>query len=205
VLERLTRGRLANWRLPIVISITLAVAQLGGPAAVGALRYQRDAVLQGEVWRLVTGHLVHANAVHLGWNVAGLVLVWLLFAGEYTVGGWLAVMLASTAAIDLGFLWNEPGLEWYVGSSGVLHGMVAAGLIAWLHERRDPLTLAVLGVFVAKLAWEHWRGPLPMTADTIGVPVVHAAHSYGALGGAAAALWLNARRTRAGSMPRRSL
>ncbi len=119
-----------------------------------------------------------------------------LFAGEYSPRGWIAVMLASTAAIDLGFLAFEPQLDWYVGLSGVLHGLMAAGLVAWLVCRRDPLTVGVAALFVGKLAWEHLRGPLPFTAGTLTVPVVHEAHTYGAIGGALCALVLLARRAR---------
>ena len=124
-----------------------------------------------------------------------LVLVFALFASEYSPGEWLAMMLASTAAIALGFLAFEPQLAWYVGLSGVLHGLMAAGLAAWLRVRRDPLTVIVTLLFIAKLAWEHLRGPLPFTAETLSVPVVHQAHTYGAIGGAICALAVLARRT----------
>lgn len=180
----------------MLLAVMLAI-MLGGEPAAAALRYEREAVLQGELWRLLSGHLVHADWAHLAWNVLGVLLVWVLFAGEYTVGGWLAVMLASTAATVLGFLLLEPDLGWYVGLSGVLHGLMAAGLVAWLHTRRDPLTIAVAAVFLAKLAWEHVHGPLPLTAGTLAVPVIHEAHSYGAIGGTLGSLVVTVRTRRA--------
>lgn len=186
-----------DWALPALIALVLLGLALGGEPGAMVLRYEREAVLEGQVWRLLTAHLVHADWAHLAWNVAGLVLVFALFAGEYSRHDWLLVMLASTAAIDLGFLLLEPDLAWYVGLSGVLHGVTAAGLVAWLRERRDPLTIGVAAIFVGKLAWEHLRGALPFTAGTLAVPVIHEAHSYGAIGGALAALVLLARRGRA--------
>jgi hypothetical protein len=33
-------------------------------------------------------------------------------------------------------------------------------------------------------------GPLPFTASTLAIPVIHQAHTYGAIGGAGAALWM---------------
>ena len=89
-----------------------------------------------------------------------------------------------------------PELDWYVGLSGVLHGCMAAGLAAWLARARDPLVLLVAVLFAAKLGWEQWQGPLPFTAGTLALPVIVEAHSYGALGGLAAALVLRARRGR---------
>ncbi len=186
-----------DWALPAVIALVLFGLMLGGEPVAAALRYERGAVLSGEVWRVLTAHLVHADWVHLAWNVGGLALVFALFAGEYSRRDWLLVMLASTVAIDLGFLLLEPGLAWYVGLSGVLHGLMAAGLVAWLRERRDALTIGVAAVFVGKLVWEHLRGALPFTAESLAVPVIHEAHSYGAIGGVLCALVLLARRGRA--------
>jgi rhomboid family GlyGly-CTERM serine protease len=198
-LHRLPRFRAADWALPAVLLLALLAVGVAGSDARLALRYERESVLQGEVWRLLTGHLVHADVSHLIWNLLGTLLIWALFAGEFTTAGWIAVMLASTAAIDLGFLALEPGLAWYVGLSGVLHGLMAAGLVAALSRRRDALTVTVALLFVAKLAWEHLQGPLPFTAETLAVPVVHEAHSYGAIGGALCALALSARRGKPGA------
>jgi rhomboid family GlyGly-CTERM serine protease len=155
-----------------------------------ALRYERAAVMGGEAWRLVTGHLVHADLRHLGWNVLGVLIVWGLFARDYTERQWMLILAASTVATSLGFLLLEPDLEWYVGFSGVLHGCMAAGLVARLRAVRDPVTWIVTGLFVAKLAWEHVAGALPFTAGSISLPVVHEAHTYGAFGGLAAGLLL---------------
>ncbi len=180
----------ANWRTAAGFAALLVALWLAGPGVTQWLRYDRTAVLGGQAWRLVSGHLVHADAAHLAWNLAGAALVWWLFADEFSRRGWLLVMLASTAAIDLGFIFLLPRLEWYVGFSGVLHGCMAAGLVAWLYRGRDPVTGAVAVLFAAKLAWEHFKGPLPFTSATLSLPVVVEAHSLGALGGAAAALWL---------------
>lgn len=189
-LGRLTQFGNRAWRAPLLLAATLVAVQWAGGGHGDALRYERQAVLDGEAWRLVTGHLLHSDFVHLGWNLAGLLLVTWLFAREFDWRGWLAVLLASTAAVNLGFLAFEPQLDWYVGFSGVLHGLMAAGLCAWLWRARDALTALVAGLFALKLGWEHAVGPLPFTSATLSLPVIYAAHTYGALGGAAAALWL---------------
>ena len=182
--------RNANWRTAAGPGLLLLALWLAGPQLAAQLRYERAAVLGGQAWRLFTGHLVHADIVHLAWNLAGAALVWWLFAAEFTRRGWCVVMLASTAAIDLGFVLFMPQLEWYLGFSGVLHGCMAAGLVAWLRRARDPITLLVALLFAAKLAWEHFAGPLPFTSATLALPVVVEAHSYGAIGGTLAALLL---------------
>ena len=167
---------------------------MAGPAVIQVLRYDRTAVLSGEAWRLVTAHLVHHDLTHLAWNLAGLALVAWLFVAEFSTRHWLLILAASTAAIDAGFLILMPELEWYVGFSGVLHGAMAAGLLAWLVRTRDQLTWCVAAIFAAKLGWEHVAGPLPFTAATLDLPVIYQAHSYGALGGLAMAAALEWRR-----------
>ena len=179
-----------EWWPPALLAVLLVALFAAGTDATDALRYERAAVVAGEAWRLVSGHLVHFDLAHLGWNLAGIVLVWFLFAREYTPYGWLVILMASTVAIDLGFLAFEPGLDWYVGFSAVLHGCMAAGLVAWIRSERDALTVTVAVLFAAKLLWEHACGPLPFAGGSLGVPVVHEAHTYGAVGGALAGLWL---------------
>jgi rhomboid family GlyGly-CTERM serine protease len=191
---RMNLGRLTQeartWRAPLLLAGVLVLMQwLAGPAW-EQVRYERQAILAGELWRLVTAHLIHVDFTHLGWNLAGLALVAWLFGREFRAGEWTLILVSSTIAVDLGFLLLEPQLEWYVGFSGVLHGLMAAGLCAWLWRSPDSLTALVATVFAAKLAWEHFAGPLPFTAGSLDVPVVHQSHSYGAVGGLLAALVL---------------
>lgn len=194
MLERLVRQDFRAWFLPGGIALLLVALHVAGPQAAAALRYERGAIEAGEAWRLATAHLVHYDWPHLGWNLVGVALVWLLFSREFTLRDWLVVLVASTVAIDAGFLLFEPQLDWYVGFSGVLHGCMAAGLVAWLKHERDLLTVVVAALFAVKLAWEHAVGPVPFTAGTLTLPVIHEAHTYGAVGGALAALWLLRRR-----------
>lgn len=199
-LQRLLSFRSAVAVFPVALVVVLLAFHGLGAGALPVLRYERSAVLAGEAWRLLTGHLVHADLVHLGWNVLGVVIVAFLFARDYSWRQWLVILLVSTATTDLGFLLLEPQLEWYVGFSGVLHGLMAAGLVGWLRTSRDAVTWIVTGLFAAKLAWEHFAGPLPFTAASLDLPVVHEAHTYGAIGGALAGLWLTRRTPRPASL-----
>lgn len=197
-LQRLTSNRSTTVAAILAMAALLVAVHLVGGHSLEQLRYERNAVLGGEWWRLLTGHLVHADAAHLGWNLLGVAIVGILFAREYATRQWLAVLFLSTAATGAGFLLLEPQLEWYVGFSGVLHGLMAAGLVAWLRGSRDAVTWFVTALFAGKLAWEHYAGALPFTAASVSLPVVHEAHTYGAIGGLVAALAI-ARRTRVGT------
>jgi len=189
-LERLIRLRARDMVAPGLLVALLALFQLAVPAALPVLRYERAAILGGEAWRLVTGQLVHADAAHLAWNVFGVLLVALLFARDYAPRQWLLVLAASLLTVDAGLLFLEPQVEWYVGFSGALHGLMSAGLLAWLRTSRDPLTWLVVALFAAKLLWEHVHGALPFTAASLSLPVIYQAHSFGAVGGLVAGWWI---------------
>jgi rhomboid family GlyGly-CTERM serine protease len=199
-LERLFRLRAGDLLPPAVLLALLAGTASWKPAALPALRYERDAVLGGEAWRLVTGQLVHADAAHFSWNVLGVLLVALLFARDHTPRQWLLVLAVSLLAVGAGLLLFEPGVAWYVGFSGALHGLMSAGLLAWLRTSRDPLTWLVVALFAAKLLWEHFNGALPFTAGSLSLPVIHQAHTFGAVGGLVAGGWIARRGRRPASL-----
>jgi rhomboid family GlyGly-CTERM serine protease len=169
------------------LALAASCAALLGIALLGhrdLLAYDRAGLAAGQLWRLVTAHLVHLDLEHATLNSLGLILMWALFARDYSPRQWPAIVLAAAAAIDAGLWFRSLTVGWYVGSSGVLHGVMAAGTIA--HLRRGDVDRWLLALFlIAKLAWEQRVGALPFSGSG---DVVVDAHLYGVLGGAAAAL-----------------
>lgn len=133
----------------------------------------------------MTGHVVHADTQHLAWNVLGTVLIAMLFPQTYSVRQWAFVLAVSALFVVLGLFFLDPGLEWYVGASGMLHGALAAGGIGWWRRGERGLSIVLSVVLLGKLAWEHWQGALPLGPD---LPVIVDSHTSGALGGVIAAV-----------------
>lgn len=181
--------RQAGWLLGLLI-LAVVLLECGGDAVRQWCRYDRAAVLQGEYWRLLTGHLVHDSWNHLIENLAGVGLLVALFPRDYSLREWSVVVLLSVLCIDGGFVCNEPQLLWYVGLSGVLHGLLAAGTIAWWRFESKVLAVMLTVIFLGKMSWEQLRGSLPSTSD---MAVITQAHVYGAAGGLVAGLALWAR------------
>jgi rhomboid family GlyGly-CTERM serine protease len=171
------------WLVPAVLALAALGLLLAGDAGREALRFDRSGIAAGEFWRLLSGHLVHLGSSHTLLNLAGLVLVWFLVGRAFGWTQWLWIIAGSMAAIDLGLWFGAPSLQWYVGLSGLLHGMLAAGIVAGLAARSGEA--AILAVVVAgKLAWEQFAGPLPGSEATSGGAVIVDAHLYGVIGGA---------------------
>jgi rhomboid family GlyGly-CTERM serine protease len=179
---RLDASPVLSWLVPGVVMLLALALMLAGDSGREWMRFERAGIASGEAWRLVTGHFVHLGISHTILNLAGLILVWLLAGRAYPWQQWLWIMTGSMAAIDLGLWFGAPMLEWYVGLSGLLHGMLAAGAIAGLAERSaEALILAV--VVAGKVAYEQLAGPLPGSEATSGGAVIVDAHLYGVIGG----------------------
>lgn len=175
------------WLAAGVIALVAFLLQLGGNGVQDALAYDRDGLADGEFWRLATGHFVHLGWSHLLLNLLGLALVCWLVGHAFGVLRWLYVSLVVIAVIDAGFWFLNPELDWYVGLSGLEHGLLVAGLLAGIANRdREALILALF--VLAKLGWEQIVGPLPGSESTSGGAVIVDAHLYGALGGILGAL-----------------
>jgi rhomboid family GlyGly-CTERM serine protease len=177
-------GRLLrqHWPLLVLLVPCLLLAVAGEPARM-LLRYDRAAIEHGELWRLFTGNFVHLGLGHLLEDMAGLVLLWLLF--EDVLPGWRmpAVVCLGALAVGLGLLIGDRQVTWYVGISGALDTLWAAGALSLL-RRRDRFGWMLAGVLLAKLIYEQCFGALPFSSVSSGGLVIVDAHLYGALAGA---------------------
>ncbi|MBN1237156.1 MAG: rhombosortase [Gammaproteobacteria bacterium] len=183
----LVQRALAAWWPVLALAAAALLLGLGGDAARAWGRYEREALESGELWRLLSAHLVHLGGGHLMLNVAALFTIRFLLDDLLSAADWIGAAVASALAIDAGLYFLSVEVGWYVGLSGVLHGLLAAGAIAMLRVQPGIAGMLVVGL-VVKLAWEQAMGPLPFTQSASGGPVIVAAHLYGAAGGAAYAL-----------------
>lgn len=165
----------------VVVTGSLAVFLL--PDAAHWFIYDRDRVLEGQVWRLVTAHAVHFSQSHAAYN---LVLV-------SVVGAWLeqrnrpryAVLIGLTAvASGLYFLIFMPGMARYGGLSGVVSAAVVYLSLREIRHGRfaRAIWVTVLLLFAAKVCYETLIGQAIFTAtDAIPFEVVPSAHVIGAV------------------------
>jgi hypothetical protein len=71
-------------------------------------------------------------------------------------------------------------IRWYVGASGVLNTLAAAGIVREIIDG-DRMAWVVGAAGLGKLVYENLAGPLPFLASDH--PVVLEAHLFGALAG----------------------
>lgn len=143
--------------------------------------FDRGLIEQGQLWRLLGGHLTHLNWSHYWLNMAGVLMVAVFFSnyqtGYYWLGAIVFVALVCSAGLMLDMQLNR-----YVGFSGVLHGLFIIG--GRYEMRRYKLSgIVLLVLIVAKLAWEQLVGAMPGSEEMTGGRVAVNAHLYGAIAG----------------------
>jgi rhomboid family GlyGly-CTERM serine protease len=152
----------------------------------------QPALAFSQPWRWLTAAFVHWSPLHLGANLAGLVVVaalgWQAGLPRRAAGAWALAWPLTHAALLL-----QPALAHYGGLSGVLHaGVAVAGLGLLRHPARRGRRIgaAVLVGLAAKIALERpWAGPLSHPAGW-DIAVAPMAHVGGALAGLICGVWL---------------
>jgi len=172
----------AQWNYVLWLFLFVTCFSLQSAGLVSTFQLDRALIDQGHYWLLLTGHMVHLNWTHWALNMAGLVIVAVFFSLYGSILDWLFVLLFSAIVIGLGLYWFHPELIWYVGLSGVLHGLFIYGAIREI--RFYPVSGYILLLLLsAKLFWEYMNGALPGSEQMTGGRVLVEAHLYGAIAG----------------------
>jgi rhomboid family GlyGly-CTERM serine protease len=168
--------------LPFYLFLVLAGAlSLLGKGPIRLLEFDRNAILSGEYYRLITGHFVHLGPAHALMDLAAAILLWIWFRDALSLRGWLFSVLVCGLLISL-MLLAFTDIQWYVGISGSLHGLL---LLGTLRKKNFSLWIKalVLGLLALKIGVEQFHGASPKTVALIGGEVVTAAHLFGAIAG----------------------
>lgn len=180
-----------------MVAINLSLLQPGSEPSglwIGALEFNRQAVLHGQLWRLVTGSLVHWSREHFFLDAGAFLIVGVLYE-RHLRRSYPWILLASGVAVGCGVLWFRPDMAVYRGLSGVDSGQFAAAILvecglAAREPRRWIWVLPVAGVFAFKIFYECLSGQLLFGTESLGAigvptPVAHAAGAATALAFAA--------------------
>lgn len=173
------------------------------------LEYHRAEPAQ--IWRLLTGHLLHSNHWHLVMNLGALWLILLLHQMHYRLSSFVFLLVTGCLGISLLLYLYSPDIQIYVGLSGWLHCLISTGALFDIKHKIQSGWLILFGV-AAKVAYEQWQGPDAALAELIQAHVATDAHLYGVICGLLLGLWLisrpgaaplenQARRENAGAAP----
>jgi rhomboid family GlyGly-CTERM serine protease len=164
-----------------------------GSSIADSFSYLRLSITQGQVWRLVTGNLLHTNVWHLLMNLAGLWVILFLHEMHYKKQPVLIYGLFLSLCLfeGLGLYFYYPELLSYVGLSGVLHGLFSFGAIMDIKKGYRSGYLLFLGV-LAKVYYEQSYGASSSVVELIDARVATESHLVGVISGIICSLiWLS--------------
>ncbi len=147
-----------------------------------ALIWKRDAIAQGQLWRLATGNFVHLSWGHALANVIGLAIWWRMESlSDRPLSARTRIAVLATGSIGVGvLLFFFSSYQWYAGASGVVYGLFALTAL-----RSGARGLVMLGLLLTWLL----MGPRYVSYS---FPVAVDAHWSGLALGMALALTLRA-------------
>ena len=173
----------------LVVSVILLITMFLGEQTVSQFQYQRQMVLDGQIYRLLTAHFVHTNLYHTLLNLAGLIIIGML-ANTYLIQkDWWVVLLVSAIFVGGGLILLDQNVQWYRGLSGILHGVVVL-MILKARQLASMIRAIILVGLAVKLMLEQMHTGLWQSEQLIGAPVIVNAHLYGVMGGAVSYLIL---------------
>lgn len=190
----------APWfTLSVVAALALVHVLFG--AAPDALLYDRAAIADGQLWRLITGHVVHVDGGHLAWNVGAFFIMGTILETRLNLSPrcHLGVLLSGVVAVSLWLWFGQSDLARYAGLSAVLNAQfIVLAAVMW-RETQNPLALvAGLGGIAKTVVELGWQTAL-LTAPPW--PPVPEAHAAGLLAGAA---WVWVKRQNLDRQPMRA-
>jgi rhomboid family GlyGly-CTERM serine protease len=172
-----------------IVITALALAVYLCPGARDVCIFDRAAILRGEWWRLITGHLVHFSPSHLLFDLTVFVLAGGLVEARSRHLFW-ALLASATMLIALALLAFVPELRFYGGLSGIATAMlflIALNYAGQIGPLRWCGIVVVLGT-VTKFCIEVFsHQPLFAQFDSPTVRLVTLAHGMGMV--AAALAW----------------
>lgn len=172
-----------DYYLYLFLLITMVLLALAEPISSHWLMFNRDAIDDGQLWRLFSAHFVHLSTAHLLGNALGTVLFGYIAGRSLNAGLGIVLLLWCVSVVGGGLYAYADYLQRYVGFSGVLHGLiVVAPFVSPFYSRR--MALSFLAVVVVKVIWEQsaFYDDMAM-AGVIGGRVETNAHLFGLIAG----------------------
>lgn len=165
--------------LVVIVSIVMALTE---PVSSHLFAYDRNQLDNFQWWRLITGHFLHTNSPHLLLNTAGVALLWALHGHYYNASRYLIQLLVLCLGTAIGLYLFDQQMQWFVGLSGVLHGLFIIGAYFDIKHSFKIGWLMLIGVWI-KVIHEQIFGASEEVAELIAANVAVDAHLFGTITG----------------------
>jgi rhomboid family GlyGly-CTERM serine protease len=169
---------------PFLLMFLCSVLFVLEPQSSDYLAFDRLQIQQFEWWRLISGNLLHTNINHLLLNLSAVFLLWALHGQYFNLKQYTLMFVILCFTTTLMIYIFTPNLQWYVGLSGVLHGVFLIGAYFDIKQGLKTGWWLLIGV-ILKVSHEQYFGASQEIADLINASVAIDAHLFGSLSGLA--------------------
>jgi len=138
---------LKNYRLTIILATIITTLYCIFGSVPDTLYFNQTAVANGEIWRLVSAHLVHSDQEHLIWNLSAFLILSLLME-QHNRKMLLLALISGTLVIDYYLWFNTMGVINYAGFSGVLNTLLVLTLFQQWQNNKQTKYLKILPVII---------------------------------------------------------
>lgn len=143
--------------LTIVVVGVSIVASLS-PELLSRMRYDRVAILHGELWRIFTAHTVHFSTNHLFYDLSTFAVLGWLIEGRERRCDYGILLFVMALCIGGGLLLFKPDMSYYGGLSGPACGLFVYFALSEL-ETSPTWRLfwgTVICLLIAKIVFEAY-------------------------------------------------
>ena len=158
--------------------IALCIASTKINALASLFVFDREAILRGELWRLITSHFVHFSDIHLVYNLVVFGIIgWILEYKGYRYLKLLYLLMAFSISTVLLVL--KPNMAYFGGLSGIACGSILYCSLLCLREPSPWRTISIFSIIFlfVKISLETYNGgsllPYWGTQGFIPIPLSH--------------------------------
>jgi rhomboid family GlyGly-CTERM serine protease len=123
-----------------------------------SLLYSRAALADGELWRLLTGHLMHFSWTHLAADIGGFLLLGVLIEREQGRATFASLLLVLALGTSAGLWLFVPELGFYGGISALNYGLLTWFCLTQrtvVQERWQWIPALFPVLIMAHIGWQY--------------------------------------------------
>ena len=159
------------------------------PEAIQLMQFDREQIIEGQIWRILTGHFTHCSTSHLFWDVMVFIVLGSI-CEKINRKNYFVCLIFSSVFISLGVLVFLPDMKFYRGLSGIDSAIFVFLMVEILKRKYKEKSMVwiiviVLGLvcFISKLLFENISGTTIFVNSTDTMIPVPLAHLIGGISG----------------------
>jgi len=175
LINSLSHGTLSVPWLTLILAGLTGMIYWAGRGLFDLCILEKSTILQGQAWRLLTGHFVHCNFEHLFWDLLGLVILGAMIE-RHDRSQLFPSLMYCCLGVSVWFAWGDSPFISYCGLSGALNGLLVVAVGLHYRVTKNKIYILAIVLTVIKMVFEFTTHQTIFTdLASQSVPGAHAA------------------------------